>query len=139
MFRGRHNTPPGSLMKTGSSSCAENAVRHAKLQLLGRARRKGLTLGSSRRGQMYDSAVSLGVLPEQTKTCGGCDRVDPTVVPAWLRWALRSGGLSRLRDARPKRTHHFLPAGSHPDLRQPPKAEVVCGFWVSPMLYTAGP
>lgn len=111
-------------MKTSSSGCAGNAVRHTKPQLLGRAQRERLTLWSSRQGQMCDSqsAVSTGVLPEQTKTCGSCDRVDPAVVPAWPRWALRSGGESRLRDAQPERTHRFSPAGSHPNLGHPPQS-----------------
>ena len=141
LFRGQLNTPPGPLMKSGSSGCAENAVCHAKPQLLGRAQRKRLTLWSSRRGQMYDSqpAVSLDVLPEQTKMHEGCDRVDPTVVQVWPRWALCSGGESPLRDAWPKWRHHFLPAGSHSNLGQPPQAEMVCRFRVSPMLYTPGP
>jgi len=105
-------------MKTSSISCAENTICHAKPQLLGRARRKRVTLWSSRWGQMYQPqpAVSLGVLPQQTKTLGGCDRVDPAVVQVWPRWALCWGGKSSFWDAWPKWTQYFWPAGSHPHL-----------------------
>lgn len=54
------------------------------------------------------------------------------------RWAL-SGGKSCSPDAWLERTHHFLPAGSQPNLGHLSQRRNDLQILVSPMFYTAGP